>query len=79
MNYSLSGEYVKESLRRNKNLNLFEHIGKIDYHNAFEHREIKNILDDLKLDYLVYELIAKNDEELESKIIQQEMALNNLK
>jgi enolase len=82
LNYSLSGNYVKEFIKTQKITKrtceldeLFkevcEHIGKIDYHDPFEHEKIKELIESLNIKYLVYELFAPNLEELEDKIKRQ--------
>lgn len=77
LNYSLSGEYVKNILEnKNENEPIYKHIGKIDYHDPFEHKEIKEVIEGLPIDYLIYELIGKDDKEFEEKIKRQEEILN---
>lgn len=76
LNYSLSGEYIKSVLKnKNEKEPIYKHIGKIDYHDPFEHREIKEVIEELPIDYLIYELIGKDDKEFEEKIKRQEKAL----
>lgn len=76
LNYSLSGKYIKNVLEnKNEKEPIYKHIGKIDYHDPFEHREIKEVIEDLPIDYLIYELIGKDDKEFEEKIKRQEKAL----
>lgn len=77
LNYSLSGEYVKNILEnKNEKEPIYKHIGKIDYHDPFEHKEIKEVIEGLPIDYLIYELIGKDDKEFEEKIKRQEEILN---
>ena len=80
LNYSLSGEYVKNSIENNLNKelkvdevlkNIYFHISKIDYHDPFENSRIKEILKKLPLKYLVLELLGKTQEEIEDKIKRQ--------
>ncbi|MBA2868822.1 TIM barrel protein [Methanococcus maripaludis] len=82
LNYSLSGNYVKEFIKTQKITKrtceldeLFkevcEHIGKIDYHDPFEHEKIKELIESLNIKYLVYELFAPNLKDLEDKIKRQ--------
>lgn len=76
LNYSLSGEYVKNVLEnKNEKEPIYKHIGKIDYHDPFEHKEIKEVIEGLPIDYLIYELIGKDDKEFEEKIKRQEEIL----
>lgn len=76
LNYSLSGEYVKNILENKiEKEEIYKHIGKIDYHDPFEHVEIKDIIEELSVDYLIYELIGKDDKEIEKKIKRQEKIL----
>lgn len=73
LNYSLSGEYVRTVLENEgEKEQIYKHIGKIDYHDPFEHREIKEIIENLPIDYLIYELIGKDEKEFEEKIKRQE-------
>lgn len=77
LNYSLSGEYVKNVLEnKNEKVPIYKHIGKIDYHDPFEHKEIKEVIEGLPIDYLIYELIGKDDKEFEEKIKRQEEVFN---
>lgn len=77
LNYSLSGEYVKNVLEnKNEKEPIYKHIGKIDYHDPFEHKEIKEVIEGLPIDYLIYELIGKDDKEFEEKIKRQEEVFN---
>lgn len=72
LNYSLSGEYVKKSLNGKGEKEIYKHIGEIDYHDPFEDPEINSILKSLPLEFLIYELIGKNNKDLEAKIKKQE-------
>ncbi|WP_338995837.1 sugar phosphate isomerase/epimerase [Fusobacterium animalis] len=80
LNYSLSGEYVKKSIKENKEKNLsieeikenvYQHVGAIDYHDPFEDKEIIKAINSLPIKYLVFELIGNTREELEDKIQRQ--------
>ena len=80
LNYSLSGSYTKEKINecRNKNLILEEilnevyvHVGKIDLHNPFENKRIKEVIKHLPIKYLVFELLGYTQEEIEDKIKRQ--------
>lgn len=80
LNCSLSGEYVKKSIRENKEKNLsieeimenvYQHVGTIDYHDSFEDKGIIEVINSLPIKYLVFELIANTKEELEDKIQRQ--------
>ena len=80
LNYSLSGEYVKKSIKENKEKNLsieeimeniYQHVGVIDYHDPFEDKEIIKVINSLPIKYLVFELIGNTREELEDKIQRQ--------
>lgn len=72
LNYSLSGEYVKKSIKNPKNIeNIYEHIMKIDSHLPFENEGIKKILDKLPIKYLVFEIFGVSFEEREKKIKRQ--------
>ena len=80
LNYSLSGEYIKKSIKENKEKNLsieeimenvYQHVGAIDYHDPFEDKEIIKVINSLPIKYLVFELIGNTREELEDKIQRQ--------
>ena len=80
LNYSLSGGYVKKSIKENKEKNLsieeimenvYQHVGAIDYHDPFEDKEIIKVINSLPIKYLVFELIGNTREELEDKIQRQ--------
>lgn len=80
LNCSLSGEYVKKSIRENKEKNLsieeimenvYQHVGTIDYHDPFEDKGVIEVINSLPIKYLVFELIANTKEELEDKIQRQ--------
>lgn len=78
LNYSLSGEYIENVLNGNGEKEVYKHIGKIDYHDPFEHEGVNKILNSLPLDFLIYEMISTSDEELEEKVKRQELILNNI-
>lgn len=80
LNSSLSGRYTKSKIEeyRNKKLSLKEmlkivypHVNKIDPHNPFETERVKDILKELSIKYLVFELIGYTQEEVENKIQRQ--------
>lgn len=84
LNYSLSGDYVKNSIENNLNKelrvdevlqNIYYHISKIDYHDPFEDSGVREILKKLPLKYLVLELLGKTQEEIEEKIKRQQKFL----
>lgn len=84
LNYSLSGDYVKNSIENNLNKelrvdevlqNIYYHISKIDYHAPFENSGVREILKKLPLKYLVLELLGKTQEEIEDKIKRQQKFL----
>ncbi|WP_349763930.1 TIM barrel protein [Fusobacterium sp. SYSU M8D902] len=84
LNYSLSGDYVKNSIENNLNKelrvdevlqNIYYHISKIDYHDPFENSGVREILKKLPLKYLVLELLGKTQEEIEEKIKRQQKFL----
>lgn len=86
LNYSLSGSYVKENIEKNRKKeldihecikNIYEHINCIDYHDPFEDEGIAEIIENLPIKYLVYELIGFTEEELENKIERQDKILKN--
>lgn len=58
---------------------IYIHINSIDYHDPFEDEGIVDIIKSLPIKYLVYELIAKSDEELEDKILRQDRVLKKFK
>lgn len=65
LNGSLSGEYQKKMIQKHKGLknfdyamkNVYEHIYNIDSHKPFKCDKIHEVLNDLPLKYLVYEII----------------------
>ncbi|MCY7008456.1 sugar phosphate isomerase/epimerase [Fusobacterium simiae] len=80
LNYSLSGDYVKKTIEKNRKQDLdirecmktiYEHINNIDYHDPFEDKEITEVINSLPIKYLVFELIGNTKEELENKIQRQ--------
>lgn len=87
LNLSLSGEYVREAIRTHRNKNysteeimkgIYQHIGNIDYHDAFDEESIVEVIQSLPLRYFVYEFIAYSKEELEAKIQRQDKSLKKL-
>lgn len=88
LNSSLSGEYVKKEILPggkynqsdsffNRYLSSFSHIGKIDNHVPFTHSSIKNIIDYVKPNYIVYEFSASSLEILDKYIETQNDILQN--
>ncbi len=84
LNYSLSGEYVKQVVKEHKDKelniedvmnNIYIHINSIDYHDPFENKGVIDIIESLPIEYLVYEMIAKTKAELEDKIERQDKIL----
>lgn len=86
LNYSLSGEYVLETIKKYENKNLignfkdrymeaYWHIFKIDYHHPFINKRVREIISKLDLDYLVYEFITNSLEELKDYIEKQDKCL----
>ena len=84
LNFSISGDYVKSVSKNYDNNKSFEelmnevyfHIQKIDYHDAFNDEKIVEILNKLPLKYLIYEFIATDSKELILKIETQDKAIN---
>lgn len=79
LNFSLSGEYVMNQINKKKQdkkefrLNpmseeIYMHVFRIDSHKPFTDNSVKNIVDLIKPEYLVYELIANSIEQLEEYI-----------
>jgi hypothetical protein len=90
LNKSLSGEYLQQS-HKNKEQKLRslsnvwerymearQHIIQIDQHLPFAHPGIKEIIELVAPDYLVYELLADNLTNLERFIAVQNKALGRL-
>ncbi len=86
LNSSLSGEYVKNEILRggeydpeeaffNRYLKAFGHISKIDRHMPFTHPSVKKIIEFIKPQYLVYELLTDSLEELDEYVEVQNKAL----
>lgn len=85
-NCSLSGQYTMEQIKNNRNeatrLSLEEmekdvyfHVVRIDNHKPFSSSCAKKIIDYVKPEYLIYEFITNNMEELKSYIRCQNLAL----
>ena len=83
LNCSLSGEYVMEKINntRGKEFTLLPmseeictHVFNIDNHKPFTETCVKKLLDFIKPEYLVYELIASSIGELEQYIETQDAA-----
>lgn len=78
LNYSLSGEYVKSTIEKYKEKNfdinrvmdsIYTHISLIDRHKAFTDRGIIKIIKSLpNLEFLVFELIGKDEKEYEELV-----------
>ncbi len=87
LNKSLSGNYLRENRQEDiiefkKITNFWDrieyvkgHINKIDCHVPFDHPSINNIIDDLKPDYLVLELLASDLDKLEEMLRLQKSIL----
>ena len=86
LNYSLSGEYVLETIKKYRNeklegnfkdkyMNSYFHIYKIDYHDPFINRRVGEIINKLDLDYLVYEFLTDSLDELKEYIEEQDKYL----
>lgn len=86
LNYSLSGEYVLETIKKYRNeklegnfkdkyMNSYFHIYKIDYHDPFINRRVGEIINKLDLDYLVYEFLTDSLDELKEYIEEQDKCL----
>lgn len=81
LNYCLSGEYVRNSRKiplydENDDFNqavgkAMVHISKIDKHGIFNHNGIREFINLINPDYLVFELSFKDSEDLKTKIITQ--------
>lgn len=83
LNCSLSGQYVLETINstRGKEYTLpplsekmFMHVFNIDKHRPFTNSCVKKILDFVKPEYVIYELIASSLQELEEYIEIQDKA-----
>ena len=87
MNFSLSGKYLSNAVERHKNSlierektlkNIYDHVSQIDQHLPFEDIRIIKILENLPLDWVVYEFIYYNNDDLENKVKSQEKILKTL-
>ncbi|GAA0126739.1 TIM barrel protein [Clostridium sp. CTA-19] len=79
LNYSESGSYVKEKIKKVSNNDveftidemfkeIHNHIIKIDQHKPFNCKDIKDVIDKLNLKYLTYEFITRSLDELDNYI-----------
>ncbi|MCR4435132.1 MAG: TIM barrel protein [Clostridiales bacterium] len=87
LNSCLSGQYVKDAVRIANNGSgcrdrvtiwdeeLYHHISKIDRHTPFTHSSIRRVMDRVRPEYLVYELLAPSLDVLEGYIEEQDRAL----
>ncbi|NTV89378.1 MAG: TIM barrel protein [Clostridiales bacterium] len=86
LNSSLSGEYVKESIKKNnlydhslsfneKYVRLYGHIAKIDTHVPFRHPSIRKVIEYVNPEYLVYEFAASSLDMLDDFMKAQNLAL----
>lgn len=88
LNSSLTGDYIKkfqkglipfnkEASFNDNFFNSFKHISNIDKHEPFEDSEITKVIQIIKPDFLVYELISDSLEELEEKVKIQNRTIKN--
>lgn len=85
LNSSLSGEYVKETIKKSRKDNrkvevtqmdeVYKHITKIDKHIPFEDKRIKEVIEFIKPKYLLYEVLTDTLEELQDYVDRQNEAL----
>lgn len=87
LNFSLSGKYLDDAIERHKNSvierektlkNIYSHVSQIDQHLPFEDTRIIKILESLPLDWVVYEFIYYNNDDLENKVKSQDEILKTL-
>ncbi len=87
LNFSLSGKYLSDAIERHKNSlierektlkNIYSHVSQIDQHLPFEDIRIIKILENLPLDWVVYEFIYYNNDDLENKVKSQDKILKTL-
>lgn len=87
LNFSLSGKYLTEAIEKHKNSeverektlkNIYSHVSQIDQHLPFEDERIIKILESLPLDWVVYEFIYYDVEDLEKKVERQDRILKKL-
>lgn len=87
LNFSLSGKYLTEAIEKHKSSeaerektskNIYSHVSQIDQHLPFEDERIIGILESLPLDWVVYEFIYYDVEDLEKKVKCQDKILKKL-
>ena len=87
LNFSLSGKYLTEAVEKHKNSeaerektlkNIYSHVSQIDQHLPFEDERIIGILESLPLDWVVYEFIYYDTDDLEKKVKRQDRILKKL-
>lgn len=87
LDFSLSGKYLTEAIEKHKNSeverektlkNIYGHISQIDQHLSFEDIRIIKILENLPLDWVVYEFIYYDTDNLEKKVKRQDRILKKL-
>ncbi|MBV7275199.1 TIM barrel protein [Clostridiaceae bacterium UIB06] len=87
LNCSLSGEYVRSQIKKKNeeseefDLNpmseeVFMHVFKIDSHKPFTDNSARKLIEFIKPEYLIYELVASSTGELEEYIETQDRACN---
>lgn len=67
--------YNTDDIFINRLLSSMKHVGKIDTHIPFTHPSIKNVIEYVNPEYLVYEFMANTLEELEKFVDIQNGAL----
>lgn len=86
LNSSLSGKYVRETLKNKNQYNsaltfndryahVYSHISKIDTHFPFRHPSICKVIELIKPEHIVYELAADSLEMLDTFISEQNLVL----
>ena len=80
LHYSLSGQYQKESRNNDKNkkfsdMDIMEHVLKIDQHQPFETQYARKIIDAIQPDFLVHEFIQNSIEDWQNKVSLQQKAI----
>ncbi|UYO63321.1 sugar phosphate isomerase/epimerase [Acetobacterium wieringae] len=90
VNLSLPGDYLLSDHRTQyqeilatedpfeRYLKTVGHIKKIDWHVPFDHPLVKNIIDSVKPEYIVYELLAKDYESLDTYMAIQNQAMGRI-
>ncbi len=87
LNCSLSGEYVTKQIESNPKdklsfdymqKNVLFHIMKIDMHKPFSDNTVKQLINIIEPEYVIYEFITRSVEELEEYITIQNKSLQTL-